>query len=422
MVPQSLRIQRLAAYLVDLPFRFSFGHALASRSSSTNLIVKVQLSDGSIGYGEGVPREYVTGETADTAFARVTDAYGPALLDRSLSVVDIAAADVATGLRALRDELHADRPVPGAAWCAVETALLDAIGHATGRSAADLLGGAARGAVRYGGVAPFASGPALAGMLLFFRLYGFRDVKLKLGRGEARDLATVRLARQILGSSVEVRADANCAWDVDTAVRIARRLRPFGLRSYEQPVAANDLAGLARLTASLPEDVVVDESLCSPDDARSLIAAGACSVLNVRVSKCGGPLAALEMVEMAQQSRLACQLGAQVGESGILTAAGRLVATLARPGFRHHEGADNLFLLRRDLTVENLTVRPGGRGDALRGPGLGVRVRPDVLLALARRHAIVGGQHRARAAESSQARATEPHQARAAARHLIGGR
>jgi muconate cycloisomerase len=386
MATESLRVQQLAAYLVELPFRFSFGHALASRSSSTNLIVKVQLSDGSIGYGEGVPREYVTGETADTAFGRVTDEYGPALLERPL-----ATADVATGLRALRDDLHVDRPAPGATWCAVETALLDAIGHATGRSAADLLGGAARGAARYGGVVPFASGPALPGILLFFRLDGFRDVKLKLGRGESRDVKTVRLARQILGSSVELRADANCAWDAETALQMANRLRPFGLRSYEQPVAANDIAGLARLTASLPEDVVVDESLCSPADARSLIAARACSVLNVRVSKCGGPLAALEMVELARQSGLACQLGAQVGESGILTAAGRLVATLARPGFCHHEGADNLFLLRRDLTVENLTVRPGGRGDALRGSGLGVRVRPDALLALARRHAIVGG-------------------------------
>jgi muconate cycloisomerase len=413
MAARSLRVRRLAAYLVELPFRFSFGHALASRSSSTNLIVKVQLSDGSVGYGEGVPREYVTGETADTAFSRVTDEYGPALLDRPLPTADLPTADVATGLRALRDELHADRPAPGATWCAVETALLDAIGLATGRSASDLLGGAARGAVRYGGVVPFASGPALPGMLLFFRLYGFRDVKLKLGRGAARDVKTVRLARQILGSSVELRADANCAWDADTALEMAGRLRSFGLRSYEQPVPANDITGLAHLTASLPEDVVVDESLCSPDDARSLIAARACSVLNVRVSKCGGPLAALEMVELARQSGLACQLGAQVGESGILTAAGRLVATLARPGFRHHEGADNLFLLRRDLTVENLTVRPGGRGDALRGPGLGVRVRPDVLLALARRHAIVGGLDRARAAESSQARVVEPHQARA---------
>jgi L-Ala-D/L-Glu epimerase len=401
MSAESLRVERLAAHLVELPFRFSFGHALASRNSTLNIVVVVQLTDGSVGYGEGVPRDYVTGETPESTITRVAQEYGPALFDRKLP-----SHDVAGGLRALRDDLHANRAVPGAAWCAVETALLDAVGGAMGKSAADLLGGAARQTVRYGGVVPFAGGAALAGMLLFFRLYGFKDVKLKLGRGEARDIATVRLARQILGPDVDLRADANCAWSADMALAMAERLRPYGINSYEQPVGADDLAGLARLTAALPEDVVVDESLCSLADARALVAAKACSVLNVRVSKCGGPLAALELVELARQSGLVCQLGAQVGESGILTAAGRMVATVARPGFRHHEGADNLFLLRRDLTVENLTVRPGGRGDALAAPGLGVRVRQDALHQLSRRHTVVDA----------------PMRYRTASRSLVGGR
>jgi hypothetical protein len=74
---------------------------------------------------------------------------------------------------------------------------------------------------------------------------------------------------------------------------------------------------------------------------------------------------------------------------------------LAEPGFRHHEGADNLFLLRQDLIVENVTVRPGGRGDALTGPGLGVRVRPDVLRARSRRCVSVGAPHQLRTAVGS---------------------
>jgi muconate cycloisomerase len=396
MSPELVQVERLAAHLVELPFRFSFGHAFASRASSINLVVVVQLTDGAVGYGEGIAREYVTGETPDGALARVTDAYGQALIGRELPV-----GSVASDLRALRDELHAGQPPPGAAWCAVETALLDAIGRSTDQSAADLLGGAVRTSVRYGGVAPFASGPALGGILLFFRLYGFRDVKLKVGRGAAQDVATARLARRILGPEVDLRADANCAWTTDLALEMAERLRPFGIASYEQPVAADDLSGFARLTAELPEEIVVDESLCSPADARALVAAHAGSVLNVRVSKCGGPLAALELVDLARRAGLVCQLGAQVGESGILTAAGRLVATLAEPGFRHHEGADNLFLLRRDLTVENLTVRPGGRGDALAGPGLGVRVRHTTLRQLSRRCVVVDASAPSRTASRS---------------------
>jgi L-alanine-DL-glutamate epimerase-like enolase superfamily enzyme len=375
-----MRVERLDAFLVDLPFRFTFGHALAARASSTNVIVAITLDDGTIGYGEGVPREYVTGETPCTALDRVIHEYGPKIVGR-----DLPRTYIGHQLRHRRDEIHADTAPPAAAWCAVETALLDAIGRSVDQPVAELLGGAARTSVQYGGVVPFGNGPALAGMLLFFRVYGFSDVKLKLGRSAKKDLATVKLARRILGPSVELRADANCAWTVEETLRMAARLRPFGIRSYEQPIPAHDVAGLARLTATLPEDIVVDESLCSVEDARQLADARACNVFNVRVSKCGGPLAALEVVRIAHDAGLACQLGAQVGESGILTATGRLVATLARPAFRHHEGADNLFLLRRDLTVENVTAGRGGRGDMPPGSGLGLHVDSSSLRMLTRR-------------------------------------
>ena len=379
-----MRVERLEAFLVELPFRFSFGHALASRASSTNLVVAVTLDDGTIGYGEGVPREYVTGETPASALDRVTREYGPSIVGRSLP-----RTYVAHQLRELRDEIHVGLPAPAAAWCAVETALLDAIGHSVEQPLGELLGPVARTSARYGGVVPFGRGPAQAATLLFFRLYGVKDVKLKLGRGASKDLDTVRLARRILGPAVELRADANCAWSVDETRAMAARLRPFGVRSYEQPIAAHDVDGLARLTAALPEDVVVDESLCSVADARRLAAARACTVFNVRVSKCGGPLAALEVVRIAHDAGLSCQLGAQVGESGILTAAGRLVATLARPAFRHHEGADNRWLLRRDLTVENLTAGRGGRADVPPGSGLGLHVNLDTLRMLTRRRVVV---------------------------------
>ena len=150
---------------------------------------------------------------------------------------------------------------------------------------------------------------------------------------------------------------------------MAERLRPFGIISYEQPIAADDCGRPGppdghparrrhgRRVALLgrgrpPADRRRGPARCSTSGSRS--AAG-----RWRRSRSS---------QIAREAGLACQLGAQVGESGILTAAGRLVAHLADPAFRHHEGADNLFLLRRDLTVENLTARPGGRGDALSRP------------------------------------------------------
>ena len=64
------RVMRIEVLTARLPFRFSFGHALAARRESTNVYVKLTLDDGTIGFGEGVPREYVTGETVESAVAR----------------------------------------------------------------------------------------------------------------------------------------------------------------------------------------------------------------------------------------------------------------------------------------------------------------------------------------------------------------
>ncbi|WP_421020736.1 hypothetical protein, partial [Klebsiella pneumoniae] len=71
-------------------------------------------------------------------------------------------------------------------------------------------------------------------------------------------------------------------------------------------------------------------------------------------------------------------MGAQVGESGILSAAGRMLAAVNNP-FENCEGSNNFFLLKRDLTVENLNVSLGGRGPVLKGQGLGVTVKSDAV-------------------------------------------
>ena len=63
------RVARIDVASATLPLRFSFGHALAARKESTNVYVRLTLNDGTVGYGEGVPREYVTGETAESAYA-----------------------------------------------------------------------------------------------------------------------------------------------------------------------------------------------------------------------------------------------------------------------------------------------------------------------------------------------------------------
>jgi L-alanine-DL-glutamate epimerase-like enolase superfamily enzyme len=154
-------------------------------------------------------------------------------------------------------------------------------------------------------------------------------------------------------------------------------LRRFGISAVEQPVAAEDITGLQRLTAACPEAIIVDESLRTVAEATTLIEAKACDAFNIRVSKCGGLLNSRRIAEVAGGAGLPVLVGAQVGESGILSAAGRPLAACVAP--RYLEGSAGRLLLREDITAERVLPGRAGRARPHGGGGLGVTVRADVL-------------------------------------------
>jgi L-alanine-DL-glutamate epimerase-like enolase superfamily enzyme len=357
---------------VSLPFRFSFGHALAERRDSTNVFVRLRLSDASVGYGEGVPREYVTGETVDGALAALIERQVPIVLGRSFDEPD--------DIPALIDDVPGSAPdgsLDTAARCALELALLDAAGKSFGLPVAHWLGGSPAPKVRYDAVLPFSSPRKVGALALVIRALGVKQVKAKVGGDLEKEARALGVLRRVLGSGADIRVDANCAWSADEALAAIERLRAFRLSAVEQPVPGDDLEGLRRVTEATPEAIIVDESLRTIDEARMLAESKHCDAFNIRVSKCGGLLNSMRIAEVAREADLFCVVGAQVGESGILSAAGRHLAAQIAP--RYVEGSGGRFLLKEDVTSENMV--PGRRGLAATptGPGLGVTVQEDVL-------------------------------------------
>jgi muconate cycloisomerase len=105
---------------------------------------------------------------------------------------------------------------------------------------------------------------------------------LKLERDGA--VRAARTARRLLGRRVDVRVDANMAWEVEQALEVIRELRSVGIGSFEQPIAADDLAGLARLVAESSAGIMVDEGLTDRDSLQRFISHRACTGANVRIS------------------------------------------------------------------------------------------------------------------------------------------
>ncbi|HZS94434.1 MAG TPA: enolase C-terminal domain-like protein [Chloroflexota bacterium] len=372
-------IARIEILTAQLPFRFSFGHALAARRASDNVYVGVTLNDGSQGWGEGVPRDYVTGETAESAVDAIRLDLGQAILGQEFPDVESVPAMLLSAVPS--------SSARGAAWCAVELAALDACGKSFGCSVRRWLGPDRTRDITYDLVFPFADAKTMTAVGALGRALGFRRVKVKVGADLERDVRAVRLLRRLLGPRTDIRVDANCGWTSSEALAAIEQLRPFDISCVEQPVPADDIEGLQTVTAATPETIMVDESLRTLDDAEALIEARACDAFNIRVSKCGGLLTSVRIAHMAEEAGLDRIVGAQVGESGLLSAAGRHLAAAIAP--RYVEGSAGSLLLKEDLTRERVLPGWGGHARPSDAPGLGVTVKEAVLRRLGTTQAVL---------------------------------
>ena len=149
----------------------------------------------------------------------------------------------------------------------------------------------------------------------------------------------------------------------------------FDPTALEQPVPHAEVEALAELRPRLGVPVMLDESLCGFPDAQAAVARGTADLLNVRLSKCGGILPSLRIIALAQRSGLGVQLGCHPGETSLLSAAGRHVASRVA-GLRYVEGSYDRHILAANLTRQDLTFGYGGWARPLSGPGLGVEVDP----------------------------------------------
>jgi L-alanine-DL-glutamate epimerase-like enolase superfamily enzyme len=372
-------VTELQLFAVDLPFKVAFRHAAAARTGSESLFLRVGLDSGAEGWGEALPRAYVSGEAREGAFALLRDTILPALAGRSFrSLAEAVSFLEKCDGKAPPDWVHPDVP-QSAAWCSVDLALLDAFGRASGEAVslggqpptADALGGS-----RYSGVVSAGRGWPYAVSLLKVRAFRFPQVKLKLGRDGA--VPAARTARRLLGRRVDLRVDANMAWDVEQALELIGQLRSVGIWSFEQPIAADDLAGLARLVAETSGQIVVDEGLTDRDSLQRFISHRACTGANIRISKCGGLLGAYARCREVLDAGLMLQVGCQVGESSLLSAAHlMLLSALAplTPGVRYAEGCFGRHLLREDPVSPLVQFGYGGRPPRPPvGAGLGVQV------------------------------------------------
>ena len=329
-----------------------------------NVLVSVTLEDGSTGYGESAPAQYVTGETQSIVVGAARDA-APGLVGGAVAEV----------LSLLGEQVHR---APGT-FGALEMALLDAAARSAGLPLCRHLGAEEEAPVEAVTDLSLPLLPAsdAAARAARAAAEGFRHLKIKVGGGDfADDIARVRAVAEA-APEASLRLDGNQGFSPENALTLLEKISDLlpRIALFEQPTRAGDDAALAFVSARAPVPVFADESAHTPEDARRLIGGGACRGVVLKVAK-SGLSGARAIARAAEAAGGQCLFGCMMETRVAVGAALHLALALG--------AGERPLLLDLDghLLVDDGACVEGGflsRGDVLeidpRAAGLGLVAR-----------------------------------------------
>lgn len=337
--------------------------AIGTTNFQEDVVVKLVSDEGVIGWGEAphMVGHSQRGETPDTVRVVLRRKLLPAVL----------------GLDPLNQEaigLALDRAVPWntRAKGSIIMAAYDLAGKALGTPVHNLLGGMVRDRVPLSWSLPIQEPAVIAEEAQRMVERGWRILKVKVGRPEPmQDVVAVREVRKAVGDGIRIRADANQAYDVKTAIKVARHMEESGLEFLEQPVHQFDLEGMAEVTRQVTLPIMADESAQTAEDLLAIAKQRVADYVSIYVIGPGGLHNSKRMAIIAQAARIRGYLGGAL-ESAIGASAGLHFAA-ASPAVDLGCEMTGQFLLTDDFGREPIPMEDGALVVPT-APGLGVEV------------------------------------------------
>ncbi len=356
-----MKIKSIEPIAISLPMLKPVIMAGEEVTRADNVLVRVTTDDGLVGWGEAASAPVMTGDTLESLVAAVH--YLEPVL-RGRDPADIAGAHVAMDGRMYGNH---------GAKAAIEIALYDLAGKAANKPVHALLGVKKRSRMPLLAVV---GGGDFDGDLQDAakkKAAGFTAYKIKVGiDSAAKDAARTRAICEVLGPGLLISADANQGFTVDEAIAYARAVGGCGLDFFEQPVMADNLAGMAAVDPVIA--VGADEGIHSLDDIRRHHERHAARGVSLKAIKLGGIGAVVEAGQLCGDLGMSVNISCKTGESSVACAAALHVAAVI-PNI-----AWGLTLTHTSLGAD-VTAHPvptaSGHADALDRPGLGIDVDED---------------------------------------------
>ena len=371
-----MKIAAIETFDLTCPLERPFGWSQGWLDQRSTTLVKVTTDDGLVGWGEGAAASLIDGLLAPLLIGQdPMDRAG--LWERMFHA--LYNGNNAVGLA-------------GSALSALDIALWDLAGKATGLPVCALLGGKVRDKVAvYATGLYYTEGEFPDRLLDEARGYvaaGFKGMKTKVGGlSIAEDVARVRALRDAIGPDIHLMVDANEAYNATTAIRIGQKLADLDLVWFEEPVNAQDLDAYLEVKAALPMAIAGGENLRTRYEFKPYLTRRAYDIVQPDIMHCGG------ITEMQRICAMANACGIQVnphvwGSPVMIAATLHLAATLPPcPPARNAQPYMQEPVMEFDRTPsairQELCAVPFDQEDSFvrvpTGPGLGIEVDEEVV-------------------------------------------
>ncbi len=356
-----MKIERVEVFGVAVPLIGEYKNAYRSKTIQKSALVRITASGGAVGLGNIDP----------------SPGYSKESIDDSLRVLEMKLAPLVIGMDPTNVHRVLQKIEPAVAGyldakAALEMACVDLTARACGVAVHTYLGGAVKDTLLFNAWIGILSPDAAAAETVAWQKRGFRSAKIKVGGNIEADRDRIKAVRAAVGPEFRLRIDANAGYDADTSIKLARMVAPFGLQLFEQPVPADDIAGMARVrreanAAGVP--IMADESVLDHASLIRIIQAGAADLVKVKVMKQGGFLNTRRMIATAEAGGIRCVVGHGFG-LGVNTMAEIMLAATS------HNVIDGLECVGPLKTSDDIVTRKldlnSGSLALPAGPGLGV--------------------------------------------------
>lgn len=313
-----MRITRIVWQPFRVPLRQPFMTAHGVRSAREGLIIRVETDAGITGVGEASPLPEFGGRSVVETAVEIAQAADQL---RGLAVTQAIEA-----LQRLHPMMH----LSGPAAFGLDVALHDLHARSLGMPLSRLLSPHPASSVPVNAVLSAASPDGLVHSARNAVAEGFQTLKIKVASTPSLtdDVERVRAVREAVGPTVRIRLDANGGWQVREAIDVLNRLEPLGIELIEQPVAADDLVGMAAVRRATAIPVAADESASDLPSLMRVIDMAAADCLVIKPMVVGRLATAIDVVTLTERAGMKTFLTTTIDSGVGIAAALHLAAVI----------------------------------------------------------------------------------------------